>query len=253
MLNYSPPVPNQNTWGLHINSGRYPAPPPEYLDWLNPFQNQKWQDRGIVVWDATHRVVTHLYANYALRILALMQQTDSWKTSCFIVGSPAYQIPISNTRRKKQINETIIEMPQEGWVLTNKIELSSDRAAKFFEFLTTQEEALKQIAGDERKDAREALGKVYGLIAEYGRKIREGRKEVETIIEPRKKKIIPTTLQKGKYFTVPQAAEACNKTSRQIRAWIRRGELEVVELPGLGMIIEAGELNRFVNERGIMF
>ena len=112
---------------------------------------------------------------------------------------------------------------------------------------------LKQIASEEGKDAREALGKVYGLIAEYGRKIREGRKEVETIIEPRKKKVIPTTLQKGKYFTVPQAAEACNKTSRQIRAWIRRGELEVVELPGLGMIIEAGELNRFVNEKGIMF
>lgn len=83
MLNYSPPVPNQNTWGMHINSGRYLTPTPEYPDWLNPFQKQKWQDRGFVVWDATHRVVTHLYANYALRILALMQETDSWKTSCF--------------------------------------------------------------------------------------------------------------------------------------------------------------------------
>jgi len=41
MLNYSPFVPNQNTWGMRINSGRYPAPPPEYLDWLNPFQKQK--------------------------------------------------------------------------------------------------------------------------------------------------------------------------------------------------------------------
>jgi hypothetical protein len=76
MLNYSPPVLNQNTWGMHINSGSYPASTPEYLDWLNPFQKQKWRDRGFVVWDATHRVVTHLYANYVLKILALMQEID---------------------------------------------------------------------------------------------------------------------------------------------------------------------------------
>ncbi len=122
---------------MHINSGRYLTPPPEYPDWLNPFQNPKWQDRGIVVWDATRQVMTHLYASYALKILALMRETDSWKTSSFIVGSPAYQISIPNTKRKRQTNETVTEMPQEGWVLTNKIELSSDRAAKFFEFLTT--------------------------------------------------------------------------------------------------------------------
>ena len=113
MVNYWPSVPNQNTWGMHINSGRYPSSSPQYPDWLNPFQNPKWQDRGIVVWDATHRVVTHLYASYALKILALMRETDSWKTSGFIVGSPAYQIPIPNTTRKKKTNETVTEMPQE--------------------------------------------------------------------------------------------------------------------------------------------
>jgi len=248
MLNYSPPVPNQNTWGMHINSGRYPASPPEYLDWLNPFQNPKWQDRGIVVWDATRRVMTHLYASYALKILALMQETDSWKTSCFIVGSPAYQIPISNTRRKKQINETGTEMPQAGWVLTNKIELSSDRAAKFFEFLTAEREALKQIASDEQREAREALGRVYALLTGYGSKRREmmedGKRE-----ESLKKRIIPTTIPKGKYFTIPQAVEICNVTVRQIKKWIGTRDLEAVDLPGLGNIIEAGKLNKFLNKR----
>jgi len=68
-------------------------------------------------------------------------------------------------------------MPQEGWVLTNKIELSSDRAAKFFEFLTTQEEALKQIASDEQREAREALGRVYSLLAGYGSKRREMKED----------------------------------------------------------------------------
>ena len=252
MVNYSQSVLNQNTWGIHINSGRYLTPTPEYPDWLNPFQNPKWQDRGVVVWEATRRVMTHLYASYALKILALMRETDSWKTSGFIVGSPAYQIPIPNRSRKKKTNETITELPQEGWVLTNKIELSSDRAAKFFEFLTTQEEALKQIAGDEQREAREALGRVYALLTGYSSKRREMREEGKGG-EPSKKRIIPTTIPKGRYFTIPQAAEICNVTVRQIKKWIEMRDLEVVDLPGLGKIIEAGKLNKFLIKKGIIF
>lgn len=128
-----------------------------------------------------------------------------------------------------------------GIPVNNHAAHTPDQASEFLAFLTAEEETLKQIAADEDRGAREALGKVYGLIAKHGRKIREGRKEVGTlVVESHKKKIIPTALQKGKYFTVPQAAEACSKTSRQIRAWIRRGDLEAVELPRLGMIIEAG-------------
>jgi hypothetical protein len=36
---------------------------------LNPHQKHEWRDRGLVIWDATTQVVTHLYANYALKIL----------------------------------------------------------------------------------------------------------------------------------------------------------------------------------------
>jgi len=180
-----------------------------------------------------------------------MRETDSWKTSAFIVGSPAYQIPIPNTRRKKKTHETATEMPQAGWVLTNKIELSSDRAAKFFEFLTTQEEALKQIAADEGKDAREALGRVYSLLAGYGSKRRELREDGKRE-EPPKKRIIPTTIPKGRYFTIPQVAEISNVTVRQIKKWIGTCDLEAVDLPGLGKIIEAGKLNKFLIEKEIM-
>ena len=243
---------HQNAWGMHINSGKYLTPTPEYPDWLNRFQNPKWQDRGIVVWDATHRVVAHLYANYALKILALMQETDSWKTSSFIVGSPAYQIPIPNRSRKKQTNETVTEMPQEGWVLTNKIELSSDRAAKFFEFLTAERETLTQIASDEQREAREALGRVYALLIRYGSTRREMREDGKRE-EPPKKRIIPTTIPKGRYFTTPQAAEICNVTVRQIKKWIGTCDLEAIDLPGLGKIIEAEKLSQFVNEKGIIY
>jgi hypothetical protein len=181
-----------------------------------------------------------------------MRETDSWKTNGFIVGSPAYQIPIPNRSRKKKTNETVIDMPQEGWVLTNKIELSSDRAAKFFEFLTTQEEALKQIAGDEQRDAREALGRVYALLTGYSNirseMMKGGKRE-----ESPKKRIIPTTIPKGNYFTVPQAAEICNVTVRQIKKWIETCDLEVVDLPGLGKIIEAGKLNKFFIEKQVLY
>ena len=180
-----------------------------------------------------------------------MRETDSWKTNGFIVRSPAYQISIPNTTRKKKTNETVTEMPQEGWVLTNKIELSSDRAAKFFEFLSTEEEALKQIASDEEREAREVLGKVYSLLAGHGSKRREIREDGKGEESP-KKRIIPTTIPKGKYFTIPQAAEICNVTVRQIKKWIETHDIETVDLPGLGIIIEAGKLNKFLFEKQVL-
>lgn len=63
-----------------------------------------------------------------------------------------------------------------------------------------------------------------------------------------KTSIHPTFIPRGKYFTVHQAAQVCNATSKQIRAWIRKGKLEALNLPGLGMIIEAGKLNEFLHK-----
>ncbi len=252
MLDYSRPVLDKSMWGIHINSARFLDRPPQCPDWLNPYQQKEWQDCGFVLWDATNRMVTHVSASYALKTLETLKSTDLWKTSSFIFGSPAYQIPIPNTRRKKKTDETVIEMPQEGWVLTNKIELSPDQAAKFFEFLTAEEEALKQIAGDEQREAREALGRVYALLIGYGSKRREMRED-EKREEPPKKRIIPTTIPKGKYFTIPQAAEIGNVTVRQIKKWVGTRDLEALDLPGLGKIIEAGKLNKFLNEKQLLF
>jgi len=85
-------------------------------------------------------------------------------------------------------------------------------------------------------------------LAGYGSKRREmiedGKRE-----EPSKKRIIPTTIPKGRYFTIPQAAEICNVTGRQIKKWIGTCDLEAVDLPGLGKIIEAGKINKFLNKK----
>ena len=215
MLNYSRPVLNKSTWGIHINSTRFLDHPPQYPEWLNPYQQKEWQDRGLIVWDVTNRIVAPLYVCNALRILTILKETESWKTKGFIVGSPAYQILIPNTRRKKKTEETRIETPKGEWGLTNKIELSSERAAELLEFLTAEEGTLKHIAIDEDRDAREALGKVYGLLAEYGRKISQAKENGKDEDRP-KKRVVPTALPKGEYFTILQVAEICNMTGRQI-------------------------------------
>jgi hypothetical protein len=105
---------------------------------------------------------------------------------------------------------------------------------------------LKRISVYDKEDAKQALNKVFRLIAAYGRKVRE-RKGDRKLIENRESKVMPTSIPRGNYFTVYQIAQVCQVTSKQIRAWIRKGKLEALDLPGLGIIIEAGKLNVFLD------
>jgi hypothetical protein len=158
-----------------------------------------------------------------------------------VVGSPAFQLSSSsaNTPSTKIGGDL---------VLKNQIELSADQTQALVEFLSTQESLLKSITVYEKEDAEQALNKVYRLIAAYGRKVREGKKG-DKLIETTKPNILPIFIPRGNYFTVHQAAQICHATSKQIRAWIRKGKLEAIELPGLGLIIEADKLNKFLCRR----
>jgi hypothetical protein len=73
--------------------------------------------------------------------------------------------------------------------------------------------------------------------------------QVQVLIETTKPIICPIFIPSGNYFTVYQVSQICHATSKQIRAWIRKGELEAFDLPGLGLIIETQELNEFLSER----
>lgn len=86
------------------------------------------------------------------------------------------------------------------------------------------------------------------MTAAYGRKgrVRKGDSE---LIENTQPKTIPITISRGNYFTVYQATQICHATSKQIRAWIRKGKLEALDLPGLGVIIEVGKLDDFLYQR----
>lgn len=240
MQNYST-VLDQTTWGIHLNFEGHFASPPNPPSWLTQLQQQDWQQRGIVLWDAAHRIVTHLHAGYALELLEHLQWNDEWKTKGLVVGSPAFQLSSNgeNTPSTKVGGEL---------VLKNQIEVNADQVQTIFEFLSAQEGSLKHISVYDKEIAKQALNRVFRLIAAYGRKVRERKGDREQV-ENREPKIIPTSIPRGSYFTVYQAAQVCQVTSKQIRAWIRKGKLEALDLPGLGIIIETGKLNEFLDRR----
>ena len=103
MLNLST-VLVQNT-GECISASRGFSSPPSCLPWLTHLQQQDWQQRGIVVWNADLRIVAHLYAEYALELLGRMRANDAWKSNSFLIGSPTFQLP--SNRPGTLSNETV--------------------------------------------------------------------------------------------------------------------------------------------------
>jgi len=232
---------DRTTWGIHLNSEGCLASPPNPPSWLTQLQQQDWQQRGVVLWHADHYIVTHLHAEHALELLEHLRWNDEWKTKGLVIGSPAFQLSSNN--------ESVPPKKMGGeLVLKNQIELNADQIQTIFEFLSAQEGSLKRISVYDKENAKQALNKVFRLIAAYGRKMRE-RKEDKELIENSEPKIIPTSIPRGSYFTVYQAAQVCHVTSKQIRAWIRKGKLKAIDLPGLGILIETRKLNEFIDHR----
>jgi hypothetical protein len=233
----------QNTWGVHLNFEGYFSSPPSCPSWLTQLQQQDWQQRGMVVWDANLRIVAHLYAGYALELLEHLQGNDIWKTNGLVIGSPTFQLSNSSAN---------ILSPKMGGarILENQMELRPGQVQVLIEFLAAQESLLKRISSYDKENAEQAISKVYRLIAAYGRKVREGKKS-DKLIETTKPNILPIFIPRGNYFTVHQAAQICHATSKQIRAWIRKDKIEAFDLPGLGSIIEAGKLNEFMYKRDL--
>lgn len=195
----------------------------------------------MVVWDANLHIVAHLHAGYALELLEHLQGNSAWKTNGLAIGSPVFQLSANSV-------STSSTKVGGNWILENQIELSADQAQALVEFLTAQESLLKRISLYDQEDVEEALKRVYQLIAAYGRKVREGKKS-DKLIETTKPYMLPIFIPRGNYFTIHQAAQICHATSKQIRAWIRKGKLEALEFPGLGIIIETGKLNEFLCQR----
>jgi hypothetical protein len=96
----------QNTWGVHLNFEGQFSSPPSFPSWLTQLQQQDWQRRGIVVWNAELRLVAHLYAGYALELLEHLQETIHgrlmvWSSARQFSNSP----PAAQTTRHQRWEE----------------------------------------------------------------------------------------------------------------------------------------------------
>jgi hypothetical protein len=76
MQNYSTII-DKTTWGIQLNFEGHFTSPPDPPSWLTQLQQQDWQQRGIVLWNANIRVVTHLYAGYVIEIFEHLQGDDT--------------------------------------------------------------------------------------------------------------------------------------------------------------------------------
>jgi len=248
---------NWGTWGIHINVWSNQSGTPNFPEWAKPLQKNDWQERGVVIWDEKAQQITRCDAGQMLNVLQDLKATDVWKQDGYAVGVPAYRIVLPSGRQKKKKQP---EQPKseektgEGWVLTETINLTPDQTALLFDFLEKSASTIEKLAEIESTEARERLGKAYKMILEWGRKRRERQAangETNMLsVPPVEKKVMPTSIPAGQYFSIDQVAEICRTTPSGVKKWIKKGHLLPMTIPGVGMLVELQELNRFLEKIG---
>jgi len=248
---------NWGTWGIHINVWSHQSGTPNFPEWAKLFQKNNWQERGVVIWDEKTQQITRCDAGQMLKVLQELKATDVWKQDGYVVGVPAYRIVLPSSRQKKKKEpeqSKSEEKTGEGWVLTETINLTPDQTALLFEFLEKSATKIEKLAAIESTESRERLGKAYKMILEWGRERRERQAangETNMLsVPPVEKKVMPTSIPAGQYFSIDQVAEICRITPNGVKKWIKKGHLLPMIIPGVGMLVELQELNRFLEKIG---
>jgi hypothetical protein len=142
---------DQPSWGLLIHRSVWHKTR-DCPNWANPSQREKWDKRGLILWDHESKLITRLSGGYALQLLEYLRNTDDWKGSSIVVGEPATEISIDEPERE----------PKQ--VLTSQFELNPARTQEVFELLLRNEAALKEISDQEEEERGQALQKCYKII-----------------------------------------------------------------------------------------
>ncbi|HBG75188.1 MAG: hypothetical protein A2X25_12940 [Chloroflexi bacterium GWB2_49_20] len=232
-------------WGFYINPSEYSQSFPSIPDWANPSQVQDWKMRGLIIWDSNIKIVTHLFAVYAIKIMMKMKAEGNWKTEGIVIGTPAYEfsIQLKRKKRKKNEEEEPEEKPNGKWILANQIPLSPLQAEEFLNFLARNEDSLQRVALAEEEDRKRRLSQVYEIL------FRDGMDEiVETPTPP---KVSPVSIPEGDYLTVAQIAEYCKVTVRKINNWIEKEQIAFLELPLTGRLLHLKDVNILLAKKGV--
>jgi hypothetical protein len=131
-------------------------------------------------------------------------------------------IPTNKKLKKRNDDQTEMKPLQEdGWRLSNTIQLSPDQAQQFLSFLEQQETSLERVIKAEESERRKILGQVYSLILSWG--VEQGKSSASI-----KTKAIQET-----------KSESLSAASL----------LNGIDLPGLGQIVEEKDLEKFLAEK----
>ncbi len=241
-------------WGFHLNESSYSSSCPPCPKWTSSWEEQNWHKLGVLVWDARINRVTHLDGSQALQILEQSRQSESWKKEGLLVGEVAYRITIpSNKKSKSKIADEPGPKPsqEDGWRLTNTIQLAPDRAQQFVSFLEQHEANLKKVMEAESAERGRILAQVYSLILSWRDERKKGSDSIETSAVQEAKSVPnnAVNIPDGKYLTITQVAEICGVKKRTVSVWLKEGRLNGLDLPGLGQIVEEKELEQYLKEK----
>ena len=113
--------------------------------------------------------VTHLHGGEAVHVLEQSRKSKSWKQEGLLVGEVAYRVAIPSIKKSKSktANQSEPKPSQEdGWCLTNTIQLAPDQAQQFVSFLEQHEANLEIVIIAEAAEIGRILGQVYSRPAQ---------------------------------------------------------------------------------------
>ncbi|HEY44943.1 MAG TPA: hypothetical protein G4O11_13265 [Anaerolineae bacterium] len=142
---------NDHLWGARINKhGRYGTS--DCPKWANPREREKWEERGLILWDHESEQITRLWAGQALQLLEHFRTTDDWKQHGVIVGEPATVLYINDPEKE----------PED--VLDCQFELNPIRAQEVFDLLQKNEATLEEMNEREEEERSRALNNCYKIL-----------------------------------------------------------------------------------------
>ena len=138
-------------WGakLNIGVGHKADDCPAWANWL---QRERWQERGLVVWDCDAEQITKLCAAQALEILDYVRTDDRWDQHDVVVGGSAIWKLIDHPEQEPQ------------GVLTNEITLSPARLRELSDLLERSELLLQRMKEEDEAERRRCLRRVYDFL-----------------------------------------------------------------------------------------
>jgi hypothetical protein len=138
-------------WGVRINTDRR-SKAKNYPQWAHPVDQQKWGERGLIVWDRGAQTITRLSATQAVGLLDALRNGDVWKERGIVVGEPTMVFTLDKRDPKRE------------YQLVNTIALVPSQVQELLDFLARHEAELRQISAVEEDEKNEAIWRAHNIL-----------------------------------------------------------------------------------------